>query len=496
MSSGGSRAPGGGAPAANDTPSPQREPEFVPWSRFTAANQEVSQREAGKLAGGVQGSVDRATKGRTDASAANEAAVRSNYQQPKAQAAPSFGSIAQEPAGAFGPSTFDSGVADLAPKAPEAAPAAPAASLAWNNLSTQGNAHGVEGLSQADRLYAFGAVDPDKLNTDVSSGKPVTSGANLAGSNSLESQLGAPAWSKLIGDAQSAGTQAHELGSEAGVQALLGREGPATAFDAALVSGSGGKEFQDLSKKYGGGQLKKELVGANQEAQDRWSKLRGDVDATGKNRDAEIQRSNDEMKRINAVNDEAAAAAQRTAEAAAALPDLESARTKLMKPMAAYSLNGPGSVNGLGNRDAFLNALKTGAQYGDSTKWGAGTPGVREAADAATKALGISQDQLAGYLSKMNDTEWSDFWLLGVIPSWMDGVKGFAAGKPGGWQSPYLDQMIGYGEDGGMWNAVTNMWKDGALTVLKGATGGPLGAVTAGVDAATYKGPGAGQKRG
>jgi hypothetical protein len=104
----------------------------------------------------------------------------------------------------------------------------------------------------------------------------------------LEAQLGKEGWEKLLADTMKAGETANALGSESGVEALLDKQGPATAFDAALISGSGGQQFRDLSEQYGGGQLLKELAGANRDAQGNWQRLMGDVDAASAARDAEI----------------------------------------------------------------------------------------------------------------------------------------------------------------------------------------------------------------
>jgi hypothetical protein len=189
----------------------------VPWERFVSANKDVSDREAGKLTANVQGQVDRAEQGREDASAAHSAAVDSNY------------SWSGKGEGGFGDSS----------------------------------------------VGGFG--DSEIQQKPIHAGRQLSEGpGSQTVGQDLEAQIGAPAWSSLIGDTQKAQQSASALGSEAGVQASLGPQ--ATGFDAALVSGAGGQDFRNLSQSYGGQQLGEKLLGANQSASDAWSSLMEDID--------------------------------------------------------------------------------------------------------------------------------------------------------------------------------------------------------------------------
>lgn len=490
---GGGRPLGSGAPGqSGGEPSKQIEPEFVPWERFVSANADVSKREAGKLAGGVEAQAKGVQSELGAAGQKHEQAIGANYATPQKRAAPSFGSLQS---GVEQPAAFGNGAA--ASRAFGATqPVAPPPSAKAQKASQQA-ADRAAPVDMGERPIAGrGVVDSNKLTTDVSSGAPVTTGAGLAGSKDLESQFNAAkkgGWDDFLGRALKANEAANNLGTESGVEALLQKQGasPNSAFDAALIGGAGGERFSDLAKQYGGGVLGKDIEAASKEARSQWDALMGDVDSASAARDAEIQGATDEMNRI-------AEQQQRYGDAEANRKELEDARTNFANGIAAYSVvsrspgGQAGSVNGLGTAKQFLDALKSGAQFGDGINW-ENTPGVQEQMDAASKALGISQEQLAGYFERMSATEWTDFWLLGVVPSWMEGVTAFGYGKPGGWKAPYLEQVASYGDDGGMWNAITNMWKDSALLMAESAASGPGGAVEGGAKAATYKGPGGGK---
>lgn len=487
-------AGGAASPSGAPRATPQKEAEFVPWSRFVSANEEVSKREAGELQSQVQGSVNAANKGRQDAQAAHTAAVGSNYVQPQKAGPTVFGkvqgdtsSFGQAPmAGAGGFAQQRAQTQAAAQAAPQTLPQATSAkgkAAAQNTADRQ--APTLVGSDPNDAMR--GAVDPNRINTDLSTGKPVSSAGDIAGAKDLEGQIGADAWSKLVGDTTKASEEAAALGSTSGVQALLGKQGNATAFDAALVGGAGSKGFQDLSKRWGGEGLSDALTGANKSAQGDWTRLMGDIDAAAGARDKEIGAATDEMNRLNDANAPIVDQQGRDADAAANRQELEDARTNFQKGLSAYGIDSltPGaepSVNSLGSVKDFLGALQSGATYGDKGQW-IGSPSVKEQLDTASAALGISPEKLTEYFGKMNGTEWMDFWLLGVVPPWMEGVQSYGYGKPGGWKSPFLEGIAAYGDDGGMWNAITDMWK---TSVVKGATaafGGPAGVVTLGAEA-------------
>lgn len=303
----GGGAAGGGVTAPLATP--QREESFTPWSRFVSANQEVSQREAGKLAGGVEAQAKDVTARRDTALGKQEDAVSSNYERP-ILGGPSFGAIApqqktQQTAGNW--SSFGMPQGEPAPK--PAAPTQQSAVHAGVSRPQQPGPQLAAAMPQQTTapMGQPRRVDPNKLKTDVSSGAPKTSGFGLSGWDNLESQLGAPAWASLVGDTQRAQGQASALGSEAGVEGLLRKQtmAPNSAFDAALISGEGGQRFRDISKKYGDDTLTKGLAGANEAAQKQWAQLSGDVGAAGDARDAEIRAATDEMNRLSFEQSEA-----------------------------------------------------------------------------------------------------------------------------------------------------------------------------------------------
>lgn len=118
---------------------------------------------------------------------------------------------------------------------------------------------------------------PNTLMSDVVNGRGAVRGAP-----DLETAAGADTWASLLGNATKAEGEANALGSETGVQALLQQQqaGPEnSAFDAALINGSGGPGFQKLAQQYGGQQLEQQIAGANQNAQNQWASLQGDLAA-------------------------------------------------------------------------------------------------------------------------------------------------------------------------------------------------------------------------
>ncbi len=269
MSGGSSSAGAPGAPR-QATPSVQHESTFTPWSRFTAANQDVSSREAGKLASGVQGDVAAAEQARDTATAENKKQLGSNYEsgtdpfnQPTSAGATKYAGSGGEESKGF-QQTQQASFAKYKP---------PEADI------------------KNDRY---------ELNTNTG-GDPTTYTQNVAGSKDLESQMGADAWGKLLGQTGKAQGETQALGSETGVQSLLQQKAAAPlaqggAFDAALLSGAGGPQFNDISNKYKDDALGKALAGANSDAQGRWGRLTGDLSAEQKTRDDAIKAANDAIR--------------------------------------------------------------------------------------------------------------------------------------------------------------------------------------------------------
>jgi hypothetical protein len=110
---------------------------------------------------------------------------------------------------------------------------------------------------------------------------PSAAGGNPTGPQNLEQAAGSQAWSQLMGDTSKASDEANALGSQAGVEGLLQQQAYSptnSAFDAALINGSGGPQFRSLAHQYGGDALEKNVGNAEQAAQDRWKQLQGDVD--------------------------------------------------------------------------------------------------------------------------------------------------------------------------------------------------------------------------
>lgn len=109
--------------------------------------------------------------------------------------------------------------------------------------------------------------------------------------------------------------------------------------------------------------------------------------------------------------------------------------------------------------------------------------------DNASSQLGVSKEKLLGDIAKMSGTEARDFLVLGVVPPWMSDVDASKRGRIGGWNASSMGAVLKYGSDGGMWNAVTNTWKNGVLTLGKAAAGGPGGIIgTAGQTAVSGAG--------
>lgn len=370
---------GGAAPSSSVSPSSQtRSPmsggdEFTPWSSFVSANREVSQREAGKLKSGVQGQVNSAIEGRENASAAQAAGVADNYNIKNDEGGASFS--------AFGGTSFGG-------NEPAKAPAQGASTFTRELKDTQAD-----------------------------------------GAANLEEQVGAPAWSALIGQTANAQAQAKSLGSEGGVQALLGKtKGPASAFDAALVGGAGGKDFRDLSKQYGGTQLSDNLLSANQSAVNRWQGLLGDID---KAKDAQG------VANAPLANPDAAAA------------DVERTKTQMNEHLGYLNQNFP-TLAQAKDKDTLLawmnaNSKGTGAAHSQQASWANSIYGPE-----VSKQLG-SQGAVTKFyqdIQKMTPEEFAMF-AQGFVPPWM-GLGQGAMGVNGGfwWGFRNSNEQVGAGGPG------------------------------------------------
>lgn len=275
---GGGHSGGGGGELASATP--QKESTFVPWSRFVSANESNSKRVGEGIGSSVKNEANDVSRRTREAGEAQASGINSNYQnpfgggpdqlepppsQPKDDAASSSGSF-----GGWG--SFGAQPQAEEPQVNESA------SLAKPQVRAVGS-------------QAFGNLDPNRLTYDDKTGQ--VTGTGITGAKDLESQLGTDAWGKLLGDTAHASADANALGSEQGVQSLIQQQsaGPLAqggAFDAALVNGANGQDFRRLNQLYGGDQLLGQVVGADKAAQDRWSKLMGDVDAASKGRQKTI----------------------------------------------------------------------------------------------------------------------------------------------------------------------------------------------------------------
>lgn len=495
---GGGSSGGGGAVLSQATP--QKETGFVPWERFVNANKDVAARGANALNNQVGNEVTGFKNQLGQDQKDYQKGIESQYDHSGGPQGPGVGQFTRSPAGGAAPQGAPSGFAApaVSEKAQEANPGKGAAigqaPPGQRTLGGGAQATGFQPLG-AGTLFQGGSGAGLALNQSYSrtgpSAQAVANGPQ--GGKDLESSLGADAWGRLLGQGQKAQDDAAALGSQSGVQGLIQQQAGQPlaqngAFDAALEYGQGQKQFGQTAKAGQG--LVNQLAGANQTAQGQWSKLMSDV--TTARQQANQAQSNASPGASGAANG-AGAGGKTQAQLDA---DLQTARMSVGNGIAAYSDGMPGGVNSLGDKAMYLTALTGGKEHGDNINWD-NTPSVQQQTDAACKALGISQDEFIADVRKMTDQEYQNFWLLGVIPTWMQlgqGSQTYGQGVPGGWQSPYVQQVTGYGQDGGMWNAITNMWKDGVTTVAESAAGGPSGAVKGAVKGATYRGPGGGKK--
>lgn len=446
---GGGRLRGGGVSGSvGAAPSKQVEPDFVPWDRFVSANQEVSQREAGKLAGNVETQAQDVSSRRTTAAEKQSEAVNQNYAgyqpQTKPQAVSSFGkpaasfgeagaTQAQAPAGATADDGGDWSAFIRPPEPPPKQSSQPKQSATAPDGAAQGadafdagpqggmtvgaamptpslgetrRESPVRSDAMASKFWdATKQLDKDKLWYNPATGK--SEGFELSGWKSLEDQLGKAGWEQLVGDTLRAEEAATALGSEGGVEALLDQQyGNATGFDAALVGGAGGDRFRDLAEQYGSGALTGALGDAAGAARSGWERLMDDVSSAGATRDADIDAYAAEQRRLadeGALEDaEAATLQQKAADARAYLeqnfPVAPQFQTQDgMLDWMEDNRNGPGGANS--QQGGYSNLMAWSQQiYGEASQ--------------------ANIDQLYADIRRMTPEEYEAF-KYGIVPPWM-----------------------------------------------------------------------------
>lgn len=416
-------------------PTKQTESGFVPWDRFVSANQDVSQREAGKLSGSVESQAEAVTSDLDKASKQQEKDIASNYVGGQQPAAPAFGNLAnpskQEQPEAFGIGrTPPPGVQALIDKQPQGglntqtAPAQVAAPKV-SDLQTMNGAP-IHRRPDGPALVSKRTIDPDKLQTDFTSGAPKTSGANLAGAKSLEDQFktgGADAWENFLKESLRAGSGATALGTEGGVEGLLQQttQAPNSAFDGALISGQGGKQFQDLFKQYGGGQLQDSILKGNQDAMQRWQDFMKDVDSSASARDKEINDATDESHRL--ADEQAKRKAEADAQQKALQDQID--YLKVHFPMSPQFDTQEGFVDWVEKSRNGPNGPNGQAGFSNVSAWADQIYGPRDPKNPFKNI-----DQFYADVRRMTPAEYEAF-KYGVVPAWM-GLGTAASGAKGG----------------------------------------------------------------
>jgi hypothetical protein len=257
---------------------------YVPWSSFVSANQDVSQREAGRLQGEVQGDVTKAQSDLSGAQSTFNQGVDSNYNQPaqkqtaspagpkgaqKQQAPPSTEQNQPQAGSATGWDAFSGSTPSAPTMRAGAAAAAPSNPSPGGTSRASGVSGGMTGaataLSQpaqsrvtsqnpANAVIPTGTLAPSPAPARIR-GAPVAAtttqpgvaglqpaptgaqsqqrqsiqgygfqalkpGATATGPKDLESAAGS-GWQGLLGDTLKAQQEANALGSETGVQGIL-----------------------------------------------------------------------------------------------------------------------------------------------------------------------------------------------------------------------------------------------------------------------------------
>lgn len=270
---------GGGAMsgAKQAQPSKQQETGFVPWSRFVSANADVSKREADKLQSGVKAQGDSVKKRGFEAESAFGKSLEGNYaHQGEAEGPADPG--AWLPAGGVSVAPVAEAQRTMAPEPTGGQPAGGMSSFGKSPAAGWGGLSGQRSAEPAAQQPQLSMVPGQQVGLRTG----VTTGARdkgPQGHKSLEDMMGGERWMGLLGDAKKADDSAKALGSEAGVQSLLQKQGaaPNSAFDAALISGAGGAGFRQASKQ-GQGNLAA-LGQSNLNSQGQWQRLLGDIGA-------------------------------------------------------------------------------------------------------------------------------------------------------------------------------------------------------------------------
>lgn len=473
-----SAAIGSATSGPHTAPAPKAQQDaYVPWSSFQSANQDVANREAGKLENQVQGDVSKAQTDLSNAQSGYDSTISSNYGtgQPSSTSAGTKSTKTQQPSStapqtvatpdtsgaapattattpkgrqptqaqytpptpvisrqrpaptsnatpgvqqgyidANGNFQFGTAPKTTAPATPPAASSTPmgtsSTSNPWASLSGPPQRVGASTSPGAQAMLGYGRAQ--SLTPGAAAGNP-------AGSKDLESQMGAANWNSLLGETSKAGQEANALGSTAGVQGLLQQTpentptGPAnSAFDAMLIGGAGQKGFQQLADKYGNGQLMNNVVGAEQDSQNRWNQLSGD------------------MATRQAFDQAAQGAASGGAPTSAA-------GGSTAQPAGSFSVTSTNGANGQFDTSTippgfdptsnpqYQQALQ---QFEQAWPLPPGTPktpqdfiswveqGHQNVWDMWTKNLGISGDQLDALLKNMPQWQW-ELFARGVVPT-------------------------------------------------------------------------------
>jgi hypothetical protein len=389
-----SGAPGG---ARQAQPSKQQEQAFVPWSRFVDANADVSKREAGKLNSAVRGQVDAAKKAGDTAMDAFNNQVASNYDRAKTPFQKGFADGKEQP------QTNDASGGFMAGKS---------IGLQQNVLARGQNVAAPKGNPNKpppERPLLSYVAENTLAGPKASA---VENGPT--GSKDLEAMMGAEAWDSLVGDTTKAAADANALGSEAGVEGLLQKQGnsPNSAFDAALTNGAAGSSFGETAKAGEG--LSDALGNRLDGSQRAWQTLVGDIDSA-----RDTQRREGEQDELFAAED-ARVAAERKAK-------LDEAKAKLDEAVKWVKEKFPTPAI-FETKAQFDDWLGKNITSGNAKAWAAAIYGPNGNEDWQN-VYKLLED-----IQKMTDQEY-ELFKVGIVPDWMgQGVaaSAFRGGQFGG----------------------------------------------------------------
>ncbi len=469
----GSSGGGGGSGPAQQSYSPQKEAPTVNWSQLSGANQDVANREAGKLATGVQAGTDSAMSAANSANVAFDKTIQSNYQQPAAQAqpgnygktsSPGFGQTsgweamtgqtqtAGQRKGAKqqgqGSNAAGNPMAGQSTTATVQAPAAPQSSQSWGDANaaamgtgwtpaaptapppgTKTFGAGTGGVGAVANAQIGKKVDPQLTANALANGPQ--------GPKDLQDMMGASGWGALTGQLQSAQEAQQQLGTQTGVQALLqqNQQGPVTGTDAALISGQGGNRFQTMANGVQGNPLTNGLTNSLQSSQDKWSQLSGQISAAQQQqKDLAAKQAND---------------AQVQSDNARGSVDLDpNAQDKTAKEKALTDAAAPflKKVGVFGDKAGMLGALDNDTPNSKNFDQHS-SDSIKTMLDQ----LGISAADLRADITKMTDAEYTMFITAGFIPQWMNVGNNKRTGQPPlkgsprGWSGFASDQVYAGG---------------------------------------------------